>query len=107
MAEQGQDLDYALDLARRAIQLDRGLETLDTLGWVQLKRGEVDAARNSFDAALETDPDAPSVRYRLALALVLKGDSDAARENLSRALEMDPFPEVQAARAELARLESD
>ena len=107
LAEQGQELDYALDLARRAIQLDRGLETLDTLGWVQLKRGEVDAALNSFEAALETDPDAPSVRYRLALALVLKGDSDAARENLSRALEMDPFPEVQAARAELARLESN
>ena len=47
------------------------------------------------------------MRYRLALALAQKGDSDGARENLSRALEMDPVPEVQAAKAELARLESD
>ena len=50
---------------------------------------------------------APSVRYRLALTLAQKGDADGARENLNRALEMDPFPEVQAAKAELARLESD
>ena len=35
------------------------------------------------------------------------GDADGARENLYRALEMDPCPEVQAAKAELARLESD
>ena len=66
-----------------------------------------DAALSSFEASLKTSPDAPSVRYRLALALAQKGDSAAARENLARALEMDPFPEVQAARAELARLESN
>ena len=107
LAEQGRELDYALDLANRATQLDRSPETLDTLGWVQLKRGELDAALNSFEAALKTRPDAPSVRYRLALTLAQKGDADGARENLNRALEMDPFPEVQAAKAELARLESD
>ena len=107
LAEQGQELDFALDLASRATQLERGPETLDTLGWVQLQRGEVDAALNSFEASLKSSPDAPSVRYRLALAQVKKGDSAAARENLTRALEMDPFPEVQAAKAELARLESN
>ena len=107
LAEQGRELDYALVLAKRASQLERGPQTLDTLGWVQLRRGEVDAAVDSFEAALTASPDAPSVRYRLALALAKKGDSERARENLSRALEMDPFPEVQAARAELARLESN
>jgi len=107
LAEEGEDLDLALDLAKRAIQLERGMQTLDTLGWVQLKRGDVDAALNSFEAALELQPDAASVRYRLALALARKGDSQAARENLSRAISMDAFPEVQAAKAELARLESN
>jgi len=107
LAAQGQELDYALVLAKRATQLERGPQTLDTLGWVQLQRGEVDAAVDSFEAALTAGPDAPSVHYRLALALAKKGDSERARENLSRALEMDPFPEVQAARAELARLESN
>lgn len=106
LAEEGRDLDLALDLANRATQLDRRPETLDTLGWVQLKRGDIDAALRSFEAALQSSPDEPSVRYRLALALAQKGDSAAARENLTRALKMDSFPEVQAARAELARLES-
>ena len=107
LAEEGKELDLALDLANRAIQLERGLQTLDTLGWVQLKRGDVNAALTSFEAALEDQPDAPSVRYRLALALAQKGDSQGARENLARALSMDAFPEVQAAKAELARLESN
>jgi tetratricopeptide (TPR) repeat protein len=107
LAESDQDLDLALDLANRATQLERRAETLDTLGWVQLKRGDVDGALQSFEAALEESPDAASVRYRMALALAQKGDSAAARANLAQALEMDPFPEVQAAKAELARLESN
>ena len=48
-----------------------------------------------------------NVLYHLALAQVQKGDSVAARQNLALALEMDSFPEVQAAKAELARLESN
>ncbi len=107
LAESGQQLDLALDLANRAIQLDRRAETLDTLGWVQLKRGDVDAALGSFSAALEDEPDSPSVRYRFALAQAQKGDAVSARKNLALALEMDAFPEVQAARAELARLDSN
>jgi tetratricopeptide (TPR) repeat protein len=106
LAETGQELDLALDLANRATQLDLRAETLDTLGWVQFKRGETDAAIRSFEQALERDADAPSVRYRLALALASKGDSAAAREKLVQALEAESFPEQQAARAELARLES-
>ena len=107
LAERGEELDFALDLASRATQLERGPETLDTLGWVQFKRGDVDAALGSFEASLKDRPDAPSVRYRLALAQAQKGDAVAARQNLAKALEMDSFPEVQAARAELARLESN
>jgi tetratricopeptide (TPR) repeat protein len=107
LAENGTELDLALDLASRATQLDRRPETLDTLGWVQLKRGDVDAALKAFEAALADQPDASSVRYRLALAQVQKGDADAARASLTLALQVETFPEVQAAKAELARLESN
>jgi len=107
LAEMGEELDLALDLAKRATQLNRVSQTLDTLGWVQLKRGDVDAALDSFQAALQNEPDSPSVRYRMALALARKGDSAAARESLTRALEEPTFPEFKAAQAELARLEND
>jgi tetratricopeptide (TPR) repeat protein len=107
LAESGQELDLALDLANRATQLDRGPETLDTLGWVQLKRGNAAGASDSFEASLERRPDSPSVRYRLALAQAKKGDDVGARESLTKALDSTSFPEVQAARAELARLQNN
>jgi len=107
LADAGNELDLALDLATRATQLDRDAETLDTLGWVQLKRGNVDEALDSFEASLERRPDSPSVRYRMALALARKGDDASARESLARALESSAFPEVKAARAELARLQTN
>jgi tetratricopeptide (TPR) repeat protein len=107
LAESGQELDLALDLAKRAIQLDRQAEVLDTLGFVQLKRGDADAAIEAFEASLAERPDSPSVRYRLAMAQTQRGDSAAARDSLAKALEEDSFPEVQAARAELARLQNN
>jgi tetratricopeptide (TPR) repeat protein len=107
LAESGEELDLALELAQRAAQLSRGPQTLDTLGWVQFKRGDVDAALDSFEAALEDGPDSPSVRYRMALVLNRKGDAAGARQNLARALAGPVFPEVKAAQAELARLESN
>jgi tetratricopeptide (TPR) repeat protein len=107
LAEAGQELDLALDLANRATQLQRDPETLDTLGWVQLKRGDVDGAVEAFGESLEDRPDSPSVRYRLALALARKGDDAGALESLTLALEEPAFPEVQQARAELARLQNN
>ena len=68
LAEQETDLDRARELAERAVRLDRGANTLDTLGWVHLKRGERDAAKRLFAEALELDADAPGVRDHLELA---------------------------------------
>ncbi len=107
LAENDRDLDQAMRLAKRAVQLDRRAETLDTLGFVQLKRGDATEAVESFEASLEADPDSPSVRYRLAMAQSQAGDAASARVNLAKALEDESFPELQQARAELARLESN
>ena len=55
---------------------------------------------------MEAEADSPSIRYRLATALDQAGDSQRAREMLQIALQSDAFPEVEAARRDLARLES-
>jgi len=55
--------------------------------------------------ALEERPDSPSIEYRLGMALAAKGDTKEARAVLTRALERPAFPEADAARAELARLQ--
>ena len=106
LAEQGKDLDLALDLAQRAARLSPRGEILDTLGWVQLKRGEAAAAVGSFERALELQPAAQSVRYRLGLAQQSLGRSDAALESFRAAVGSGPFPEQEAAREQIARLEA-
>ncbi|MDH3211548.1 MAG: tetratricopeptide repeat protein [Myxococcales bacterium] len=105
LAERGQDLDLALSLAEAARRIDPSPEILDTLGYVHLKRGESTAAVAAFEKALEADADAPSIRYRLATALDQAGDSQRAREMLQLALAAGTFPEAEAAKRDLARLE--
>lgn len=106
LAEQGKDTDFALELARRAVRLEPRAETLDTLGWVQFKRGETEAAVTALERAAELAPDSASVRYRLGVALESAGREQEALEAFRSAVGGGPFPEVEAARAEIARLEA-
>jgi tetratricopeptide (TPR) repeat protein len=106
LAEQGKDSELALELAHRAVRLEPRAETLDTLGWVQFKRGESDAAVTALGRAVELAPDSASVRYRLGMALEAAGREQEALEAFRQAVGSGPFPEVEAARAEIARLEA-
>ena len=105
LAEKDQDLEFALELATRATGRQPDADTLDTLGWVQYKLGTIDAAIESFNRALEQRPDSASIRYRLGLALAKAGSDKQARAALEQALKGETFPEINAAKAELARLE--
>ena len=105
LAEEGQDLDSALALARAAQRLDPSPDVLDTLGWVYLKRGESGEAVKAFELAVEKRPDSPSMRYRLGSALSQAGDKQRAREMFETALATGAFPEAEATRRELAQLE--
>ena len=60
----------------------------------------------AFEKSLEAKPDDPSIRYRYALALEALDRDDEALEALQRALQTGPFPEVEQARAQVAKLAS-
>lgn len=105
LAEKGQELELALRLATEAAQSSPTGEILDTLGWVQFKRNELDDAVKSYEKALAAPKALPGTRYRLALALDKKGDRARAVEELKQALGGGAFPEAAAAKQELARLE--
>ena len=105
LASDGSDLDKALELAQRAVKLGRNADTLDTLGYVHLKQGNADEAVGVLGKALEARPNSPSIEYHLGAALAAKGDKDEARAILTKALEATAFPEADAARAELAKLQ--
>ncbi len=105
LADGGEDLDLALSLAEAAIQMSPEPETLDTLGFVHLRRGELEPAVEVLDRALAIGGKSPSIYYRLGTALGRSGETERAREMLKRALEAGAFPEADDARRQLAQLE--
>ncbi len=105
LAERGEELDLALRLAREALRIDSSADVIDTLAWVQLKQGDLDAAVESFELALEQESASAAIRYHLGLALSDRGDTQQALAAFRQALDAGPFPEAEAARREIARLE--
>ena len=94
-----------LTLAERATRLQPEPRTFDTLGWIRFQRGEPDEAAEALTRAVEEGPDAPEIRYRWGRVLAAKGDRDGALREYRRALDAGPFPQADAARGEIARLE--
>ncbi len=91
LADSGQNLDRALDLAQEAkTQLPDNASVADTLGWVLYKRGIPSAAISYLkESEAGTDPNDASigiVRHHLAMAYEANGDFAQAREALTRAL---------------------
>lgn len=109
LATDRKDLDRALTLAQEAQgQLPNVPEVADTLGFVYLQKGLVDAAVDRFRFALDLTPAgseaSPSIRYHLGLALAAAGRNQEAAEAFEKALASKAtFPEAAAARHELER----
>jgi len=104
LAKQGERLDQAHALAQLALRIAPGVEVLDTLGYVQMKQGDLDAAIGSFRRALDEQPSYGTASYHLALALHQRGRDPEARKSLETALQKT-FPESEQARALLTKLE--
>jgi tetratricopeptide (TPR) repeat protein len=103
----GRDPERAFALARRAVRFRGGPDALDTLGRLQLERGDAERAAKTLGFSLELRPDSPSTQYWLGRALSAAGDADGARRAFGAALAADDFPEKEDAAARLARLNAD
>jgi tetratricopeptide (TPR) repeat protein len=84
------DTDTALKLATRAYIIAPGPDTQDTLGWIMLRHGNIQAALPLLQAAAEADP-SPALLYHEAAALHAASRDAEARAALDRAL-ADPHP---------------
>jgi len=105
LATEGKDLDLALSLASEASRLRPESATLDTLGLVHIQRGEDEEAIDALEKAIAIPGSSPTVHYHLAMVLGRSGNTERAREMLKRALAGGDFPEVEAARRQLAELD--
>ncbi len=122
LAERGQNLDRALDLAQEAkAKLPDNPNAADTLGWVLYKKNVPAAAigylREATGGLRPEDPSLPLVRHHLALAYEANEEPEQAIEALEQAIrELDTMrgsdpahprvepPWAQNIRDQLARL---
>jgi tetratricopeptide (TPR) repeat protein len=87
LAEEGQRLDEALSLAQKAVQASKqSVQSSDTLGWIYLKQGHLDAANQIFAALVRKDAKNPMLHYHLGLVLHQRGDLAQAKVELQAAL---------------------
>jgi tetratricopeptide (TPR) repeat protein len=98
-AEEGQQLDIALQLAQTAkAQLPDDPSVSDTLGWVYYKKNLSESAIPLLEPLTRQDPNNPTYRYHLGLAYAQAGKDNLARQSLERALSMK-LPAADAAHA--------
>lgn len=89
--EAGEDLDLALDYARRAVDTapDELLRfPLDILGWVHLERRELEPAVDCLTRSNDLGS-SPRSLLHLGIALLSAGESGSAREALARARQLE------------------
>jgi Flp pilus assembly protein TadD len=91
LAEHRKKPDEALPLATKAEQLAPGSpEVLDTLGWIQYRRGVYTDAEKSLSLAAEKAPNNATIRYHLGMAYASLGRKADAVSALRRAAQLDP-----------------
>ena len=97
LAETGANLDEALALAQRAVQLEASNPAFnDTLGMVYLKTGKLDSALQVLQMLVRKEPNSPTYRVHLARALIGLGQQPKARTELDAAARNHPSPEESA-----------
>ena len=90
-AEEGKNLDVALQLATSAKQqVPDSAEVDDTLGWVYYKKDLATLAVGPLEESLKKMPDNADILYHLGLTYARIGEKAKAREALERALKLNP-----------------
>ncbi len=97
LAEEGKDLDRALNLAQAAkAQMPDDAGVSDTLGWVFYKKNLASLAIEPLEFSVGKDPSRAAYQYHLGFAYLKAGDKEKGRTWLERALKLQPGSEMAA-----------
>ncbi len=78
---------------------------MDTLGWMLIEQGNVERGLPLLQKAVGANPNAPEIRYHLAVGLHKSGDKKGARKELETLLAQNkPFAQLDEARSLLKTL---
>jgi tetratricopeptide (TPR) repeat protein len=107
LAESGGDLDEALRLINRALKrMPSNANLSDTLGWIYLKKKDVESALPIMLNLARRFPENSTFRYHLGVALLEKGDKVQAKQELLAALSSQPPAiEERKIRLEISKVE--
>jgi tetratricopeptide (TPR) repeat protein len=95
-ADRGENLPRALELIRKAVELEPGNGAyLDSLGWVYYRLNKLDKAEENLRAAAVLNPDDATVEEHLGDLFEKKGDLALARTSWKRALTLKPDEDVK------------
>ena len=90
-AEDGKNLDEALTLVRRALEIDpENGAYLDSMGWVYYQRGDYEKARSFLEKALQFVED-PVIYDHLGDTALKANNPQAALRYWEKSLEMEPI----------------
>ena len=106
LADHGEQLEEAERLVRRALAIhpDSGAY-LDSLGWVQFRRGDMVRATSTLERAVELEPEEPTILEHLGDAYGGASRRDAAVGAYRRALEAMRTTDDPTARERTAAVE--
>jgi Tfp pilus assembly protein PilF len=83
--------DKAKEAAEKAVTLNAHLaRTQSVLGFANLTRIDIKAAKSNFERAIELDQSDPLSRLGLALAMIREGNLESGREQIEVAASLDP-----------------
>lgn len=95
--EQGHELDRAQQMIKRAAeQRPNDGAIVDSLGWVELRKGDVAGAVASLERAVEMEPEDPTINGHLGDAYWAAGRKLEAEYQWRRALTLNPEPDDAA-----------
>lgn len=84
LADRNIELDYSLSLVSRALELDPGNPAyLDSLAWIEYKKGNFDKALEDIEDSLSRYPQDPVVQYHAGEIYINRGMYDKAWKSLA------------------------
>ncbi len=104
-ADNGENLEQALDLIRRAVDLDPNNGAfVDSLGWALFRLGEFEQARRHLERANQLVPRDSTILEHLGDVYVALGDDRRARDAYEEALALNDEENVESVRRKLGEL---
>ncbi len=89
-AENGRDLDEALALARKDLELRRDIHAFDTLAWVCFQKGMLPEAEAAMKSALARGTREATLLYHAGMIARASGDLARAKDGFTRARATNP-----------------